>query len=277
MHNDHNKITLGSEVSFAAWKMTIQAKLGRKNVLGHVFHTMTGIHPIKMPQGPETIDPANEDLAALTAQYLMDLEPWVLGEIEAQNIITQRLSTPMCPSNYDELTAKQLFDTVVGSRQETATAPFAIALERFLGLKFESNADSYIDQFLSSYQAVNNEADGMTTQSSDSEYRIGNGVASAMYVSGTRKVEWLNTWMGTWAYESNNQYAPLQVLMSFLGSVASNRVQQPSLALAATLLTGEDLDPNEYCKLCRHRHKNIYCYRLHPELASRQDNHRNKG
>ena len=74
MHKNHNKIVLGPGVSFATWKMEIQAKLGRKNVLGHVFHTMTGIRPIKMPQDPETIDPANEDLAAPIAQYLIDLE-----------------------------------------------------------------------------------------------------------------------------------------------------------------------------------------------------------
>ncbi|KAI0996731.1 hypothetical protein K3495_g11453, partial [Podosphaera aphanis] len=197
MQNDHNKIVLGPGVLFATWKMAIQAKLGRKNVLGHVFHTMTGIRPIQMPQDPEVDDPANEDLAALSAQYMIDLERWVLGEIEAKNIITQRLSQAMCPSNYEHMTAKQLFDTVASSRQETATAPFAIALQQFLGLRFESTADNYIDHFLALYQAVNNAADGMNTQTPNREYHIGSGLASAMFVMGTRRVQWLNNWRDT--------------------------------------------------------------------------------
>ncbi|KAI1000913.1 hypothetical protein K3495_g7281 [Podosphaera aphanis] len=123
----------------------------------------------------------------LAIEYLIDLERWILGEIEAKNIITQRLSAPICPSQYENMTAKQLFDTVASTRQETATAPFAIALERILGLRFESTADSYIDQFLVSYQAANNAADGMQTQSPDREYHIGSSIASAMLVMGTRR------------------------------------------------------------------------------------------
>ncbi|KAI0993984.1 hypothetical protein K3495_g14200 [Podosphaera aphanis] len=76
MHNDHNKIVLDPGVSFAVWKMAIQAKLDRKYILGHVYHTMTSNRSIKLPQDTEINDSANEDLAALTAQYMIDLESW---------------------------------------------------------------------------------------------------------------------------------------------------------------------------------------------------------
>ncbi|KAI0992889.1 hypothetical protein K3495_g15295, partial [Podosphaera aphanis] len=117
----------------------------------------------------------------------------------------------------------------------------------------------------------------MNTQTPNREYHIGSGLASAMFVMGTRRVQWLNNWRDTRAFEADNKYAPLQALMSSLRSVAGNRTQQPNLALAASVPTGEDLDPNEYCKKCRHRHKNRYCHRLHPELAPQKGNHSRKG
>ncbi|KAI0999326.1 hypothetical protein K3495_g8871 [Podosphaera aphanis] len=102
------------------------------------------------------------------------------------------------------MTAKQFFDAIASSRHETAAAPYAVALDRFLTTRFMSTADDYIDRFLASFQAVNSAARGMNTDPSNHDYRIGNGLASAAFVTVTRRVEWLNTWRDTWAYEADN-------------------------------------------------------------------------
>ena len=107
----------------------------------------------------------------------------------------------------------------------------------------------------------------MSTQSCDNSYRIGDGQASALFVAGTKRIEWLSSWRDTRAYEADNKYAPIQVLMSSLRSVAGNRVQPQNTAFAATAPIYEDLDPDDYSRKCRHRHRNKYCYLLHPELA----------
>lgn len=61
------------------------------------------------------------------------------------------------------MTAKELYDTVADTRQETATAPYSTALEKLLTIKFLSTTDDYIDQFLSADQSVNNAADALST------------------------------------------------------------------------------------------------------------------
>ncbi|KAI1003004.1 hypothetical protein K3495_g5200 [Podosphaera aphanis] len=40
-----------------------------------------------MPADRKVSDPSNEDIAALSAQYLADIERWVIGEIETKNTI----------------------------------------------------------------------------------------------------------------------------------------------------------------------------------------------
>lgn len=49
------------------------------------------------------------------------LEKWILGEIEANNIIINRLLSSTCPQNYDYMKAKEPYDAVA-SFQETSTA-----------------------------------------------------------------------------------------------------------------------------------------------------------
>ncbi|KAI0994686.1 hypothetical protein K3495_g13495 [Podosphaera aphanis] len=172
----------------------------------------------------------------------------------------------MCPQHYTNLTAKQIYDTIAGIRNETATAPYATALEPFMSVRLISSVDDHNDRFLASLQNVNNAADGISFQSANPGYRIGNGQASANFLMGTRRIDWLSTWRNTRAHDANNEYAPLQVLMSTLRSMADNRIQQ-SNTVAAIVPNSSNLDPDTYCRKCRHRHKNRYFYRLHPELA----------
>ena len=89
---------MGLGYSFITWKMELQTKPDRMNVLGHVYHNMNGIRPITIPIDPKLTDPGSKEIADLSAKYMIDLEKGVLGEIEAKNIITRRLSPAMCPS-----------------------------------------------------------------------------------------------------------------------------------------------------------------------------------
>lgn len=49
------------------------------------------------------------------------------------------------PPNYKNMSATQLFDTFVGSHQETATVPYAFASERLIAISFVSTADDCFD------------------------------------------------------------------------------------------------------------------------------------
>ncbi|RKF56044.1 hypothetical protein OnM2_084034 [Erysiphe neolycopersici] len=120
--------------------------------------------------------------------------------------------------------AKKLYDAVASTRQETATAPYAIAHENFLLVKFLTTADDYIDRFLAGYQSVNNAADALPSHAAPkrSGYHIGDGQAAAIFVMGTRRIDWLNIWRDTRVYEPNNEYVSLQTMMSSLRSVAGN-------------------------------------------------------
>ncbi|KAI0995694.1 hypothetical protein K3495_g12486 [Podosphaera aphanis] len=97
------KEVLGSGISFVRWRMALQAKLGRKCVLGHVFHYIPGIWPITIPTDPTAANPNAENQEQLTIQYLEDLERWMFGEIKARNSITQRLSSTIVVVSDDPL------------------------------------------------------------------------------------------------------------------------------------------------------------------------------
>ncbi|KHJ32681.1 hypothetical protein EV44_g0983 [Erysiphe necator] len=221
MANDQNKVILGTGVSFHLWKSCLQAKLARRNVLGHVFHDIPGIRPLLAPYAKIAPDLDTGTNVKSPDEELAALEQWILGEIEAKNIITMRLSPSICPRNYDNMTAKQLYDTIASTRQQTAAAHYATALEALMSVTFNSTADEYIDQFLASYQSVNNAADAFSTPTAKvSEYHIGAGHAAALFVAGTKRVEWLNTWRDTRVFDSSNKYLPLEVLMSSLRSIS---------------------------------------------------------
>lgn len=244
MANDLSKVILGTGVSFHQWKSSLQAKLARRNVLGHVFHDIPGIRPLP---APAAITPPGSDAdvtAKPTDEEIVAPEQWILGEIEAKNIITLRLSPSICPQNYDNMTAKQLYDNRASTRQQTAAAHYATALESLMSVSFHSTADEFIDQFLVSYQSVNNAADAFSTPSARlSEYHIGAGHAAALFVAGTKRIGWLNTWRDTRVFDSSNKYLPLEALMSSLRSISGNRSVQPNVASASSISHEDKLDP----------------------------------
>lgn len=84
---------------------------------------------------------------------------------------------------------------------------------------------------------------------------------------GTRGIEWLNTWRDTRVFAVDNQYVSLQSLMSSLRAIAGHRSLRPIAASATSFSNKSKLDPDAYCKKCRHRHKNRDCFGLRPELV----------
>ncbi|KAI1004334.1 hypothetical protein K3495_g3876 [Podosphaera aphanis] len=219
------KSILGSGVSFPKWRSALQAKLGRRNVLGHVFHNVRGIRPRPEPATPET-----QSEEALS-KHQADLEEWTLGEIEAKNIIIDRIVPTMCPNQYDNMTAKELYDTIADTRQETAAAPYTLSLDTLLDIKMTTTADAYIDQFQSALQNVNNLADTLST-TDGAKFHIRKGLAAVTEIS-------------------------------------AGRSAQPNIALAAREPPSNiALNLNDKCLKCRHNHLNRDCFRLHPELAT---------
>ena len=148
------RIVLSPGVSLDDWINDLQAKLAKEGVIGHVYHQFEGIRPIHRPAAPtDEIDSADY-LPGLDA-YATAVETWTLGEIRAKNIILGRLNPTMRPRNHDRITAHQLYQSIIDSRRETATAPYALALEAFLRTKFESHADDYINKLLVNLQGLN--------------------------------------------------------------------------------------------------------------------------
>ncbi|KAI1005677.1 hypothetical protein K3495_g2540 [Podosphaera aphanis] len=148
------------------------------------------------------------------------------------------------------MTAKQLYDNIAGTRQETATAPYLTALENFLQVRFGSDADRYIDTFLSTLQGVDSAADAFFKE---------------------------NPWNPN-NHSIDNELAPLQTIMSSLRSTAGNREQPANAVYAATGHTQNNIDPEADCTSCRHKHKNKVCFIQHPELRRKGGTHRkNKG
>ncbi|KAI0999596.1 hypothetical protein K3495_g8600 [Podosphaera aphanis] len=96
-------------------------------------------------------------------QHLKALEVWTLREISAKNIIINRLDSTICPQSYDQMTAKELYDSIADTRKETATAPCARSLETFLRTKFVSTADDYINRFQVHLQGLQEAAEILHT------------------------------------------------------------------------------------------------------------------
>ncbi|KAI1004722.1 hypothetical protein K3495_g3494 [Podosphaera aphanis] len=149
-----------------------------------------------MPTDPTTTNPYTMNLDKLVAQYIERLDQLVLKDIEAKNIIVSRINPTICLTPIENMTAKQLYDNIAGTRQETATASYAAALKAFLKLRFKSTADEYIDSFLAALQNVNNAADSFLLNDANTRinvHAIGTEQASAHFVLGTKHVDWLAT------------------------------------------------------------------------------------
>ncbi|KAI0994997.1 hypothetical protein K3495_g13183 [Podosphaera aphanis] len=160
-HRESSKVVLTEGVSLARWETSLQAKLAKSNVIGHIFHNFTGIRPVTRPVDPTGEMTPDDDPNFLTTfdEYCKAVQAWTLGEMSAKNIIISRLDSANCPQSYDQMTARELYDSIANTRKETTTAPYARSLETFLRTKFVSTADDYINRFQVNLQALQEAAE----------------------------------------------------------------------------------------------------------------------
>ncbi|KAI0991652.1 hypothetical protein K3495_g16535 [Podosphaera aphanis] len=96
IHRDTSKVVLAQGVPLAKWKSSLQAKLAKNYVIGHVFHNFPRIRPITRPidtTAEMTVD--DPKFVETLESHLRALEVWTLGEICAKNVIINRLDPSM--------------------------------------------------------------------------------------------------------------------------------------------------------------------------------------
>ena len=89
-----NRYVLGEGTSFSKWKSSLQVKLAKRNLLGHVFHDIQEIQPAIAPQALPTLVSGQtpQQYQEILAEYQAKRAAWKTGEIEAGNIGIDRLS-----------------------------------------------------------------------------------------------------------------------------------------------------------------------------------------
>ncbi|POS81984.1 hypothetical protein EPUL_006685, partial [Erysiphe pulchra] len=120
-------VILGPGISLSNWIASLQSSLVRRKCLGHVFHNIQGIKPVLRPIAPEKGDLNDAEYSIKTNEYEVLLASWIEGEIEARNILVNSITKDICPQNFLNMTAKQIFDHVANARGEGATTPWETA------------------------------------------------------------------------------------------------------------------------------------------------------
>ncbi|POS87029.1 ribosomal protein S18 [Erysiphe pulchra] len=275
-NNTSDRVILKDGVSFTSWVGDLRVELSRNNVLGHVFHNIPGIEPKIEPLEPQEMEFEKEDDFNEARQvHKTRLQAWIKGEIEAQNIIIQRLDYSKMPHDCLQYTAKQLYDTVSRSNKMTLL-PYSEAFDVFVSTKF-TTLEEYCKRFLQNLQNVNHAAGTLSPISSISHrFKISDELASVYFIKGTKHLKWLDTWresmMGT-----RHECASLQEMISTLRSIKGTRHSESDIsATIAESSVGPSVsttsirpgnNPDDRCKRCRHSHKNKDCYKQNPVKA----------
>lgn len=134
---------------------------------------------------------------------------------------------------------------------------------------------------MGNYLSINSFAESMAHYSPKDEssnlYIIPHGVASNLFIIGSKSVEWLSTWRQTKVFDRSNNYVSLGIIMSTLRQAATGKREMQSRNMVANKLIGsmsEKLagpDPNDRCELRKHPHKNSEFYKQCPELAPKSE------
>ena len=293
MSEADSKVVLGHGVSLYKWIADLQSALVRRRCIGHVFHDINGIKPVRCPVMPDRGNSSPEEYARLIGQYEEDLQRFQEGEIEARSILAARIKREICPPNLMNMTAKQIYNHVLSVREEGANTPWETAVRELLVTRLTDTADSYCNIFMQHLLDANSAAEGMPNPNAEGlkgdqsiSFEISAGLAGFLFVLGTEGVSWLDTWRQTKIYDVNNKYVSLDIMMSTLRQVAkghegvggSHAQTARTAGISRSDTSGQaetGLDPDALCKKCRHKHRNRHCYRQHPGLRKRIK--RNKG
>lgn len=171
---------------------------------------------------------------------------------------------------------------IASSNEVADLLPHSEAFNIFLATKFTTTAEDYCTRFLQALQNVNNAADSLTGGNiSADRYKVTDELASVFFVRGTNHINWLDIWRETKAV-SMSQYAPLRSMVTSLRATAGTKklaagdhmssTQELSYQPhAAAAINNVEHNPDDWCRRCKHKHRNKDCYKLHPEKSqSRQ-------
>lgn len=217
-------IILKDGVSFVNWRADLRAELSRADVLGHVFHDIRGIDPEIEPKDPDrTKFKTIEDYDVAMQAYKIRLRAWTKGEIEAHNIIIQRLDDSKKSHFIFECTAKELYDMIASSNEVKDFLPHSEAFEIFISTKFTTTAENYCNNFLQNLHNLNDAADLLSLNNNNAaKFKISDELASVYFMNGTKHVKWLDAWRKTQA-TNMSQYSPLKHMISTLKVTAGTR------------------------------------------------------
>lgn len=271
-----DRVILKDGVSFTSWVGDLRVELSRNDVLGHVFHNMPGIEPKTEPLEPQQVEfETEDDFNEARQAYKTRLRAWINGEIEAQNIIIQRLDNSKMPHDCLKYTAKQLYDTVFRANKKTLL-PYSEAFDAFVSIKFTTPED-YCKRFLQNLQNVNHAAGNLSSISSISDrFKISDELASVYFIKGTKHLKWLDAWRES-IIGTRLEHTSLQEMISTLTLIKGTRNSESDVsgtiaelsfgANASTTAIRHVNNPDDRCKRCRHSHKNKDCYKQNPVKA----------
>ncbi|POS81725.1 hypothetical protein EPUL_006558, partial [Erysiphe pulchra] len=84
-------VILGPGVSLSNWIANLQSALVRRKCLGNVFHNIPGIKPALRPIEPNG-NTSDAEYSKKITEYEIELVKWIEGEIEARNILVNRIT-----------------------------------------------------------------------------------------------------------------------------------------------------------------------------------------
>ena len=137
-------IMLNNGVPFESWRTSIMAKLAKRDLVGHVFHNEKGFRPEVEPEVPiARPSESSESYARQMTEDEAELRQWARGEIQAYQTIIDRFDPSIRPTQWRNVTAKQLFDEIAEARVPSTTLPYLHAYEIFSLTTLMTTADNY--------------------------------------------------------------------------------------------------------------------------------------
>ncbi|POS82239.1 hypothetical protein EPUL_006697, partial [Erysiphe pulchra] len=106
------------------WLSPIKSSAILKDCLRLSAVTTRSFKPVLRPIAPEKGDLNDAEYSIKTNEHEVLLASWIEGEIEARNILVNSITKDICPQNFLNMTAKQIFDHVANARGEGATTPW---------------------------------------------------------------------------------------------------------------------------------------------------------
>ena len=146
-------VILGETDSFSRRDAPPRARLAKRNLTGHVIHDDPDVDPIFRPSESKREEQlSNDTWEEIWRTHRRAVLTRKNHEIEARNIILERLSEKVWPRDHIRLSAKALYDSVSSPRRETSSATYIDALRQFQAFKLNDSIERYCNEFQTAYQ-----------------------------------------------------------------------------------------------------------------------------